>query len=51
MPREGYEMKDLVLTFEGMKDEGSVTIPYYELVDERGKTINLKVIKIGINLL
>lgn len=38
-------MKDLVLTFDGMKHEGSVIIPNYELFDEKGKTINLKITK------
>ena len=33
-------MTDLVLTFEGMTDEGIITIPYYELVNETGETIN-----------
>ena len=44
-------MKDLVLTFEGMKDETIIIIPYYELFDERGKTFNLKITKIGTNLI
>ena len=43
-------MKDLVLTFEGMKHGGSITIPYYELFDEKGKTIKLKITKISTNL-
>ena len=38
-------MEDVVLTFQGIKDNRSITIPYYELVNETGKTINLKDIK------
>ena len=35
-------MTDLVLTFEGMRDGGRIIIPYYELVNETGETINFK---------